>query len=185
MSLSLIGYETGTGGEATNEYLKARGIRGYRNLDYDPTARSPEDASVPTPAENLARVRSVLQPAITDLAKALGVSRQAIYDWQAGKPIAADNATRLVDLARAADVFAREGLTTTAHMLRRPIAFGKNLFEIVRDGGSAEVAARQLVDMVRRELVQRAELDSRRADRERPARDQYDDAGVPMLDERS
>jgi predicted transcriptional regulator len=51
----------------------------------------------------------VLRPNVTDLAKALRVSRQAIYDWQAGRPMAADNIERLRDIARAADLFDEKG----------------------------------------------------------------------------
>ena len=117
-----------------------------------------------------------------DLAHALGVSRQAVYDWQSGKQIAAENAARLPDLARAADVFAAEGLTASAGLLRRPIASGKRLFDIAREGGSAEEAAQKLIQMVRRELRQRQMLAGRLENRKRPSvpLDRY---GVPMLDE--
>ena len=158
-SLPVVGFQVGTGGAATFDYFKMRGSKGYAFLAYDPR---PELRILPTaasPAENLEHIRSVLRPSVTDLAKALGVSRQAIYDWQAGKPIAAENAARIDDIARAANLFAREGLQATAHAMRRPISNGKNLFEIIRDGGSAEAAARTLIDIIRRELKQREILE--------------------------
>jgi transcriptional regulator with XRE-family HTH domain len=94
-----------------------------------------------TPVENLEHIRSILNPTVTDMAELLRVSRQAIYDWQAGKPIATENALRLADLAQAADVFAVEGLRGSAEVLRRPIRNRKNFFALVGEGGSAENAA--------------------------------------------
>jgi transcriptional regulator with XRE-family HTH domain len=134
-----------------------------------------------TAAEYLALIRATLRSAVTDIAHALSVSRQAVYAWQNGKPIAAENAARLADLARAADVFATEGLTVSAYLLRRPIGSGKTIFDIVRDGGSAEHAARTLLQMTRRELQQRQMLEARLASRKRPIC--AEDYGTPILEE--
>lgn len=182
IGLTAIALQVGTGGAQTAEYYRQRGPKGYAFVAYDPAPAVEDPASTRTPAEDLSHIRAVLKPAVTDLARALGVSRQAIYDWQSGKPIAAENAARLADLARAADVFAGEGLTASAQLLRRPIASGKRLFDIAREGGSAEDAARKLIQMVRRELRQRQMLAERLANRNRSSvpSDSY---GVPMLDE--
>ena len=56
---------------------------------------------------------------MTELARTLNVSRQAIYDWQAGASITAENAEKLANLARATDVLAAERLTTSNEILRR------------------------------------------------------------------
>ena len=180
--VTAIALQVGTGGAQTAEYYKQRGPRGYAFAAYDPPPAIEEPASTRTPSEDLSHIRAVLRPTITDLARALGVSRQAIYDWQSGKQIAAENAARLADLARAADVFAAEGLTASAQLLQRPIVSGKRLFDIAREGGSAEEAARKLIQMVRRELRQRQMLAERLANRKRPAApsDSYE---IPMLDE--
>lgn len=183
-SLPIVGFQVGTGGATTIDYLRTRGSRGYALVACSPSRESSAASFASNPTDNLDYIRTVLRPSVTDLARALGVSRQAIYDWQAGRPIAAENAARLQDIAYAADLFAREGLQATAHVMRRPIADGKNLFDIVRDGGSAEAAARTLIDIVRRELKQRDNLKSRLATRARPTREDFQDLGAPMLDER-
>lgn len=180
--LTAIALQVGTGGVQTVDYYIQRGPMGYAFVACDPTPLFDEVVNARTPAEDLSHIRAVLRPAITDLADAMGVSRQAIYDWQRGKPISADNAARLADLARAADVFAGERLTASAQLLRRPIASGKRLFDIAREGGSAENAARKLAKMVRRELSQRQMLAERLANRKRPTMSS-DSYGVPMLDE--
>ncbi|MGH7074461.1 MAG: hypothetical protein ACREFD_09720 [Stellaceae bacterium] len=174
--------QVGTGGAYTSEYYRQRGPRGYAFGTYASVPATEDPATGRTPAEDLAHVRRVLRAAIADLARALGVSRQAVYDWQNGKPVAEDNAARLADLARAADVFSAEGLMASAQILRRPILSGKNLFDIVREGGSAEDAAIRLAGMVRRELRQRQVLAERLAGRKRPPLPS-DGYGIPMLNE--
>lgn len=179
--LTAVALLVGTGGEATAAYYRQRGPKGYAPLYHAPAPVG--DAMLDrSPAEDLARIRAVLKPAITDLASALGVSRQAVYDWQSGRPIAAENATRLADLARAADVLAAEGLTATTQILRRPVSSGKNLFAIVREGGSAEGAATKLCAILRREAQQREALNARLANRKRPTTS-IDDYGIPALSE--
>jgi predicted transcriptional regulator len=103
---------------------------------------------------------------MTELARSLKVSRQAIYDWQSGASIKAEHAEKLADLAHAAEIFAKKGLTTTHQILRRQIA-GQSFFDKVRDGESAESAARFLLKIVRREHEQRLALEQRLKDRPR------------------
>jgi hypothetical protein len=185
MQHPVFGLQVGTGGDFTIDYLKIRGSKGYPYFAFgtDPELHATQQTTA-SPAANLAHIRSVLQPSVTDLAWALGVSRQAVYDWQAGRPIAPDNVARLQDIARAADLFVREGLRATAHMMRRPIKSGKNFFELIRDGGSPEVAAQILIDIVRDELNQRESLRSKLSDRAPPTREDFQNLGTPMLDEK-
>lgn len=105
-------------------------------------------------AENLAWIRKVLKPTITELAHIFGVSRQAVYDWQAGKPTAPENAARLDDLAKAADALVLSGITSSSQLLRRKIAGGKSLRGVVRKGGSAANAAQALAQTLGREAKQ-------------------------------
>jgi hypothetical protein len=181
----IFAFEIGTGGAATIDYLRTKGTKGYQSpwfvLDREVHSAHGPTASA---ADNLALIRSVLRTSVADLARALGVSRQAIYDWQTGRPIAVDNAARLQDIANAADLLAREGLQATAHVMRRPISNRRNFFEIIRDGGAAEAAARTLIEIVRRELKQRENVRSRLADRAGPTREDFRDLGAPKLDER-
>jgi hypothetical protein len=178
-----VALQVGTGGEATAHYYKARGSKGYPIADYDAPSSVVTGVADRIPAEDLAQIRAVLKPAVKDLAEMIGVSRQAVYDWQGGATIASRHAERLANLARAADLFANEGLTATSQVLRRPIAAGCSFLDIVRDGGSATDAARSLIGVVRREAEQRKALEARLAIRARPVLLE-DDFGVPMLDER-
>jgi transcriptional regulator with XRE-family HTH domain len=185
-SLPVFGFQVGTGGAATIDYFKTRGSKGYALVacGCDLDRKAPVIWRVASPVDDLDHIRKVLRPSVTELAKILGVSRQAIYDWQAGRPIAAENVARLKDIARAADLFALEGLEATAHVVRRPITNGKSIFDIIRDGGSAEAAAQTLINIVRSELQQRERLKARLANRARPTRKDFQEVGAPMLDEK-
>lgn len=179
-----LGMEVGTGGAATFVYVRNRGNKGYPFAAYAWSGLVADVIVGPTVIENISRIRAVLNPTVTDLAGTLGVSRQAIYDWQAGKPIAAENAIRLSELARAADLFAVEGLRGTSQALRRPIKNGKNFFELVKEGSPADSAARGLIEIVRSEFHQREALRNRLAGRKRPSRETFGEIGAPMLDEK-
>jgi transcriptional regulator with XRE-family HTH domain len=172
----------GTGGLMTADYFAKRADRGYAYHQIAALPVQTDGALQRTPAENLARVREVLKPAVSDLATLFGVSRQAIYDWQAGAQPVQGNAARLDDLAGAADVLAAGGVAATPRLLQRRIAGGKTLFDVVREGASAKEAAHSLAQMLQREHQQRRALDAKLAARRRQPVD-YTGAGVPMLDD--
>lgn len=178
----------GTGGYTTADYLSKRSDHGYRFIQFKEVPGEIDIATqtdvVRTSAENLARIREILKPTITELANLFDVSRQAVYDWQSGKPTAAENATKLDDLAKAADALAATGLERSSQFLRRKIAGGKSLLDVVRDGGSAASAAQVLAQTLAREAKQRERLASRLEGRPKP-NVPLDDYGVPMFDERS
>ncbi|MGH8545702.1 MAG: hypothetical protein ACREX3_19185, partial [Gammaproteobacteria bacterium] len=80
---------SGTGGYTTVDYFAKRNDHGYKFVQFERISPATQIAAqehiVRTPAENLARIREILKPTITELAHLFGVSRQAVYDWQAGK----------------------------------------------------------------------------------------------------
>lgn len=182
IGLTAIALQVGTGGAQTAAYYVQRGLKGYAFVAYDFPPEIKDPPKIRTPTEDLAHIRAFLKPAVTDLSTAMGVSRQAVYDWQNGKPIAAENASRLADLARAADMLAMAGVTATVQLLRRPVVSGKTLLDIARDGGSLETAAKRLVQVVRREIEQRQMLAARLKGRTKPAIPS-EDYGTPVLDE--
>ncbi len=184
VSLIAVAFQVGTGGIPNADYYINRGIMGYPYASIicsEPNATQESSENIRTPAENLAHIKNILKPSVKELALALDVSRQAIYDWQAGKAITSENAARLIDLGRAADAFESHGLSASAQLLRRPVKFGKTLFEIVREGGSGEAAAYDLIRRIKRESQQRQTLATRLAGRKRT--ETGEDYGAPMMDE--
>lgn len=126
-----------------------------------------ETDAVRTPLEDLTRIREVLSPAISDLATTLGVTRQSIYNWLNGEPVAQENAAKLRDLAQAADLLAHERVTVNSTLLKRKFANGRTLLQVAQAGESARDAAATLVQILTREEEQRARIAARFAARPR------------------
>ena len=135
-----------------------------------------------SPAENLARIREVLKPAMLELASLFGVSRQAVYDWQQGSQPVPQTVQRLAQLARVADVFAEAGLSVDAKTLRRKVAGGRTLLDAVSSDDDAESAARSLMGTLKREASQRERLQVQLAGRKRGPPNPSD-YGAPTLSE--
>jgi transcriptional regulator with XRE-family HTH domain len=152
----------GTGGHLSLEHIQRGGQQAFYAT---PAVEVAEVDNMRTPAEDLARIREVLRPAVSDLATTLGVSRQSVYNWLNGEQVADENAARLQDLAQAADVLAHEGVTMNAALLKRKFANGRTLMQVAQAGGSARDAALMLVQIHKREAAQRERMNARFANR--------------------
>ncbi len=162
----------GTGGELSAERLQ----RSTQQLQHmAPTFEVTEAEPVRTPSENLTRIREILNPAVADLATTFGVSRQSVYNWLNGAPVAEENAAKLEDLAQAADVLAHGGVIVNAALLKRKFADGRTLMQVAQAGESARDAALLLLQIHKREAAQRERLSARFAKRARtPASADFD-----------
>jgi transcriptional regulator with XRE-family HTH domain len=177
----VVACQAGTGGEQTENFYRARGVRGYSFARFN-SPNSERLNRERTAAENITHIRDAMKSSVTELASVFGVSRQAIYDWQSGKPIAQENLDKLDDFAKAADMILADTLLQSTRSLRRRIPGGKTVFEMVRDGGSAQEAVRVLASMLHREADQRSAMQARLASRSMPNL-QPSDLGVPTLRE--
>lgn len=152
----------GTGGELSIEHLQ----RSAHEMHHvAPVVEVVDVAPIRTPAEDLVRIREVLKPAVSDLATTFGVSRQSVYNWLNGDPVADENAAKLQDLAQAADVLDHEGIEVNAALLKRKFANGRTLLQVAQAGESARDAALQLVHIHKREAAQRERMATRFANR--------------------
>lgn len=118
-----------------------------------------------TSTEDLTRIREVLSPTISELAALFGVTRQSIYNWINGDPIAPENAARLHELAHAADLLAHEKITVDRALLKRKFVNGRTLLQVGQNGGSIRDAAALLVQILKDESVQRKHIEARFATR--------------------
>lgn len=156
----------GTGGELSPGHLQ-RGVQQAQHMGA--VAAITEVDRVRTPSENLSRIREVLKPAVSDLAMVFGVSRQSVYNWLNGDPVADDNAKKLEDLAHAADVLVHERVNINAALLKRKFANGRTLMQVAQAGESARDAALMLAQISKREAEQRERMLARFATRPKTA----------------
>lgn len=152
----------GTGGELSLERLQRSVQQAQHMVAMIEVA---EVEQVRTPSENLSRIREVLNPAVSDLATTFGVSRQSVYNWLNGEPVANENAVKLQNLAQAADVLAHEGVSINSALLKRKFANGRTLMQVAQTGESARDAALMLVQIQKREAAQRERMNVRFANR--------------------
>lgn len=177
----------GTGGMVTLELAAERYKQGGYRLpyfDYAHRETVPPANDIRSPAEKLTFVRSAFAPSISEMARLFGVSRQTIYNWQAGEPIAQQNEDRLDQLAHAADVLRANGISEQASVMRRKLADGKTFFDLVREGKPATEVAVMLVSLIQKEAAQRQVLADRLAGRAKKRVD-VEDVGAPHLSERA
>ncbi len=118
-----------------------------------------------TPAEDVERIREILSHSMSNIAKMLGVSRQTIYNWSNGELPTVEHATKIRDIAIAADILNESGVMLNGLLLKRKLISGKNLYDLIAGGRSAQDSVHQLVRIVQRETVQRETMSSRFAGR--------------------
>jgi hypothetical protein len=158
----------GTGILAQSVEIPKEPLHQYHNL-HVPMPNSPEtpqavsETPVVSPRLQIERIREVFSPAVSNIALTFGVSRQAIYNWINDESPDPAHLGKLDDLYRAAEIIAGSGFPMTGWLLKRKVFDGKSLFEWVRNGGSAQEAANQLVFILKTEAEQRKEMDKRLA----------------------
>jgi predicted TIM-barrel enzyme len=120
-----------------------------------------------SPAENIARIRTVLGTGAAELANAVGIERQIASGVRQHDPVDAKAAARLANLAAAAEVLAGSGIAVNATLLKRKFARGMTLLQLVKAGGDAYAAAQQFVELHKRDAAQRIAMQVRIANRGR------------------
>lgn len=158
----------GTGGAIDSQWLQR-----YQSGDITPTTlKVPtiEAAPARSSAENLERIRKIFSPAISDLARALNVSRQTVYNWLNGEQPKPGHLTKLRDFAQAADAVAEAGISVTGALLKRKVIDNKNLFEVGQSGGSVRDTVQLLIQLVRREAEQQEQITARFTSRQDSSR---------------
>jgi len=109
-----------------------------------------------------------------EIADALKVSRQTIYDWLKGKyKIHEEHKENIRGLLKAANFLMENDVRPSKRILRRltKLSFGP----------VNESSARILVDQLKKEEAEAAKLSARLAGRDKKA--DFSDAGIPMLQE--
>jgi transcriptional regulator with XRE-family HTH domain len=173
-----IALQLGTGGTPTQAYNKLRydvdvaSAGYYRPLNDEQKAIDPQN-----PASDISRILQILKPSMSGLAKYLGVSRTALYDWLNGRQISAPNAAKLQNFTKAADVIAAANVQMSPIVRNRKLPSGFTLLDSIASGMDGEQAALALVDMLQEEANRRSQLTARFKNR-RAISESIDDAPV-------
>ncbi len=156
-----------------NWHINQIEINGEHKATTDPVSAS---------ARDILHIREVTKISVSELARVLGVSRQAVHEWIKGEPPSPRNAQLLSELAQVTDIFLESGIDVTPQILRRKIGGGQSILESVKQNGKAVELARALVDTLSRESQQRQRLAARLAGRPNPPLTAKD-FGTPHVNE--
>lgn len=115
---------------------------------------------------SLQQIKAVFGFGISKLSIAMGVSRQAIYNWKNGEQPTDENIAKLQDLTNAANIMSESGIAVTGLLMKRRVVGGKSLLDLALKGDPASEAALLLVKQVLLEREQQARLASRFANRQ-------------------
>jgi hypothetical protein len=127
-------------------------------------------------------IQKVLAISISDLASALGVSRQAIYKWLSGGPINDLNSEKFDDLEAAMNILAPHAKSQALMLNRRRNMGGLTLVESLRSGASARVWAEDVSQLLNHGENQRKMMNQILASHQRSLPG-IREIGVPILDE--
>jgi transcriptional regulator with XRE-family HTH domain len=152
----------GTGGDYTPAY---HSLRESKRVFSKPRIGAPKSNGFAVTSD-IEHAKSTLDLTMTELARCLGVSRQALYNWMAGGSIKHENLAKLIELKSAADVIAMANLPERALFLRRKLPGGKTLLETIAMGSGGADAAQSLVRLANEEIEQRGALAALFADRQ-------------------
>ncbi|HCB1683545.1 XRE family transcriptional regulator [Citrobacter sp. RHBSTW-00986] len=110
-------------------------------------AISPE-VDVRNVAQHLANIREVLSPSMSELAKDLGITRQALYKWLSGEnqPDDASKVQFITNLSNVADSFSKAGLNDAKLLVKMKAFNGKSLMDLVKEGESWNKPVQVLID---------------------------------------
>ncbi|WP_315787011.1 MULTISPECIES: helix-turn-helix transcriptional regulator [unclassified Bradyrhizobium] len=151
---STMRLSVGTGGDYTVSY---HALREDKIVFRKPTTERPKSNGFAVNSD-IEHTRSTLNLSMSELARCLGVSRQALYNWMAGGSIKPENLTKLYELRSAADVISAANISDLPLFIHRKLPGGRTLSEAVAMGESGEVAARALLRLANEEAAQREAL---------------------------
>lgn len=110
-------------------------------------AISPE-VDVRNVAQHLANIREVLSPSMSELAKDLGITRQALYKWLSGdnQPDDASKLQFITNLSNVADSFSRADLNDAKLLVKMKAFNGKSLVDLIKEGADWHKPVQVLID---------------------------------------
>lgn len=181
-------FAAGTGGYPTPHCFSPRDTKSYgeereaSSAVVKAVSIRNEVVSTPSHVEDLKLVRDYFKPSVAQLAGSLGVERQTIYDWQAGKGISDERRETLRELASACSKLAEAGISAGDDILRRKISNGQTLLQLIASGTPAGEAVRLTVLILDTEKHERLLL-AEHLNRRSSSMFDITDAGKPHLNE--
>lgn len=99
-------------------------------------------------AQHLANIREVLSPSMSELAKDLGITRQALYKWLSGENQPDDDSKMqfITNLSNIADTFLKSGMGEAKLLIKMKAFNGQSLMDLVKQGEDWHKPVQALID---------------------------------------
>lgn len=110
-----------------------------------------ELVDVRTISDHLNNVRNTLAPSMSELAKDLGITRQALYKWLSGEsqPDDMDKASYIIELSQLADRFNEAGIENAKLMSKMKAFDGLSVIDLIKRGDHWQQSVNVLIDEAR------------------------------------
>lgn len=110
-----------------------------------------EPVDIRTISEHLNNVRDTLSPSMSELAKELGITRQALYKWLSGEsqPDDMGKASYIIELSRLADRFNEAGVENAKLMSKMKAFDGLSIVDLIQRGDDWKPSVNLLIDEAR------------------------------------
>ncbi len=173
--------EVGTGGEASEWYLRERPGYGF-GLVVLP-AKAVSKALGASFSREMEDIRRGFDRTFSRLPEVFGVSRTTLYNWLNGDAPRDHHEARIRELAAAARSFSSQQFRPTSAHLDRPIRDGKSFMQLIAEGADGAVSAADLVRVVERGRRDRSRLDDLLGARRATASNERADFELPSFAE--
>ncbi|WP_434586081.1 helix-turn-helix domain-containing protein [Klebsiella sp. R390] len=105
-------------------------------LDVMTNTSASNDIDIRSIVSHMENIRSVINPSMSELAKDLGVTRQAVYKWLAGESRPDDDMKMnyVKTLSLVADAFKEADITNSKILVKMKAFDGKSLMSLIKEG---------------------------------------------------
>ncbi|HBR0793111.1 helix-turn-helix domain-containing protein [Klebsiella quasivariicola] len=104
-----------------------------------------------TISDHLNNVRNTLAPSMSELAKDLGITRQALYKWLSGEsqPDDIEKASYIIELSRLSDRFNEAGIVNAKLMAKMKAFDGFSIIDLIKRGDNWQQSVSTLIEEAR------------------------------------
>lgn len=130
------------------QYVQPRVQFSFESNDSPYESTIVPDIDVRNVAQHLANIRDVFSPSMSEFAKDLGITRQALYKWSSGEnqPDDDSNVRYITDLSNAADAFRKAGIIDAKLLVKMKAFNGESLIELIKRGDDWHKSVQILID---------------------------------------
>jgi hypothetical protein len=136
-----------------------------------------------TVGRDLELIRTVFSLKISEIAQIFDVSRPTVYAWLDGSTPRPEVLTRLAYLSKEAEKVNQANITRVEHFVRRPLADGRSLLQLLKEGANTEQALSAIKHAAAEEESSRKLAVSRHSPSKKGDTASIDELSVPIVPE--